>query len=152
MWSNSGQRGTAWYPTAAEIAAIAKQGLDVLILGRNWMSQPGAAGKTLGDYRPADADALRTVIAACHAAGVRVGLSMLGQEQFVLATNTAWIARFLKQDFDGVMVEETHFLAPRGDLYPKTVTPDGEPLAVDDGHAGRRPISCSPASCAPRRR
>jgi len=138
-WKNSDQAGAgkSWYPTNEDIDLLDRQGLDVLILGINWMARPGVPGKVVGDYQPADEDALKRVIAACHAKGIRVGLTM-GGEYFVLADNETWITKYLKKDFDGVFVEEVNFLAPRGKLYPKSVSlsAGGEKLDLSDGQAG----------------
>jgi len=137
LWKNDGETGRAWYPTGDDIARLSRHGMDVLVLGRAWMAHPGVVNKTFGDYRPADEDALAGVIRACHAAGVRVGLSMLGQEYSILWSNEDWITKYLQRDYDGVLVEETNFLAEREDLYPRMVLgDDNKPTKVDRESAG----------------
>ena len=141
-WKNTDQegKGKSWYPTAEEIKRLSAQGLDVLVLGQGWMGKPGIANQSMGDYVPADAPELQRTIDAAHAHGIRVGLSMRGQDYAVLAGNGDWITKNLRKDFDGVLVEEVNFLASRGVGVPKSVTlntgrKDNDVLNLDDDHA-----------------
>lgn len=130
MWKNNGAagQGASWYPTDEEIGQLQKKGMDVLILGIGWMKTPGVPGKTIGDYVPADGGRLKGLLAKCHALGIRVGLSMRGQEYFILEKNSRWITDFLQKDYDGVYVLETNFLVSPGSIYPRKSTVPGSSI------------------------
>ena len=136
LWKNTDQQGAAWYPAADDIAQLAAKGMDVLILGKGWMSKPYDIGKTPGSYSPADEAAIKRVIDDCHARNIRVGLTMLGLEYHTLLSNPQWIGQYLKKDFDGLAGGGDQLPCTRAAMYPATARIEGRDLPLGNDETG----------------
>lgn len=94
----------AWYPTNAEIDAIAARRATILILHHRWMAREGTNGAPHAAYGQARDDAeLRRVITHAHDKGLRVGLYMRGVERYGLDTH--FVEKYLTPELDGLYVD-----------------------------------------------
>ena len=101
-WVNAGKSGAKWYPSTDDVAKMAAAGADVLILNEGW--------RRPNTYKPASAGDLKRVIDACHDKGMRVGLTMRGEDYYTLERDTSWFTDVLKRDSDGIYVIHPGFL------------------------------------------
>lgn len=119
-WVNAGKSGSAWYPTDQEIAAMAAQGADVLVLGDGWRKGPA-------DYAPADEAQFKRTVAAAHQNRLRVGVSMRADDYPLLEKDTSWFSNYLEKDRDGLYVERAGFLSSPSNpnAYPVQIKDEG---------------------------
>ncbi len=125
-WVNAGKSGDAWYPGNDVIAKMSTEGANVLILGDSWRKG--------GAYEPASPDALKRVVSACHDKGIRVALTMRGEDYYTLERGAAWFTDYLKQDYDGLYVVHPSFLLSpaNANAYPVKIAGE-EVAALGDG-------------------
>lgn len=96
--------GKDWFPTDAQIDAMAQNGATILVLHNFWMAQGGVNGFPHADYGHARDDAeLKRVIARAHDRRLRVGLYTRGIERSGFATR--FFERYLRRDWDGLYVD-----------------------------------------------
>ena len=89
-------------PSVSDVAAMAEEGCNVLILGAGWKSQT-----------------LAKVVEAAHAAGIKVGVTIEVKDLKDFAGDDSWFKQYLKQDQDGIFVNGVNFFGnklPQGEF------------------------------------
>ena len=102
------------YPTDEQIARMAAEGADMLILHEAWRSDGRNGGA------PRDLAEFRRVIDTCHRHGIRVAPYTRGNEDSNLEYQCSWFRYFFQKDFDGLYVDyggPLEFLEVSG-IYP----------------------------------
>ena len=91
-------------PPADEVCRMAAEGCDTLLLGPAWRREPAATA---------------AIVAAAHAAGIRVGAAVDLADIRTLVAGEDWFTRQFQKDRDGLLVSGADFLCntlPEGRL------------------------------------
>lgn len=87
------------YPSEADVADIKHAGADTLILHENWRQDIRN-----GEF-PADPEALRATVEACHRHGIRCGLYFRGNDDGIRERGAEFLAPLLRKNWDGLYLD-----------------------------------------------
>jgi len=83
-------------PSAKEVAEMAAEGCNLLILGRSWRKDSAGTARA---------------VKAAHRQGMRVGATVDLKEMQTLVENDAWFVSQFQKDRDGLYVKHVNFLS-----------------------------------------
>jgi len=87
------------YPSEEDIADIKHAGADTLILHENWRLDIRN-----GEF-PADPEALRATVEACHRHGIRCGFYFRGNDDGIRERGAEFFAPLLRKNWDGIYLD-----------------------------------------------
>lgn len=102
------------YPTDAQIAKMAAEGADMLILHEAWRKNMRNGGA------PWNEKEFRRVIDTCHRHGIRVAPYIRGNEDSAQENQCGWFDLYFKKNYDGLYVDYggPHCYVEKNGLYP----------------------------------
>lgn len=102
------------YPTDAQIAKMAAEGADMLILHEAWRKNMRNGGA------PWNEKEFRRVIDTCHRYDIRVAPYIRGNEDSAQENQCGWFDLYFKKNYDGLYVDYggPHCYVEKNGLYP----------------------------------